>query len=451
MSPILLLLQNVHENVHVFKMKINFSEPKIFTGGVAISMWNKLSKEQQNDALAKDWYVYFSFRNKLTGKMERQPNIKGGANRYKNKRQRLAILKKYQQALQLFLDNGNDPNEAESVQPTLSDLTVKIPIAKKETVKSSKEHLVVTKEKSNEPIIVLHPIKESLALVLKIKENVLSKTSLPNFRSNLNKFEKWLNENGMEGKSIQSVTKKNVIDYLNDVLDKTSARTRNNARIDIGSIFQTLEDNELIKENFVKKINVLKSTPERNKTYTETLQTDIFKYMEENDPHLLLYVKFVGYGFLRPIEIGRLKVGDIDTVGKKLYFKAKNSPVKTKIIPEILLKELPDLSKMDINWDLFTPEGIGGVWDTEETNKRDYFSKRFKKVKDYFKLGSNYGLYSFRHTFITKLYTDFAKTMTPNEAKSKLMLISGHATMDALNKYLRDIDAVLPEDYSGSL
>lgn len=59
-------------------------------------------------------------------------------------------------------------------------------------------------------------------------------------------------------------------------------------------------------------------------------------------------------------------------------------------------------------------------------------------------------MYSFCHTFIARLYNDFIKDMTQNEAKSKLMLISGHKTMDALDKYLRDIDAVLPEDYSGS-
>jgi hypothetical protein len=41
-----------------------------------------------------------------------------------------------------------------------------------------------------------------------------------------------------------------------------------------------------------------------------------------------------------------------------------------------------------------------------------------------------------------------AKTATPFEVKSKLKLITGHATMDALELYLRDIDAVLPEDYS---
>jgi len=66
-------------------------------------------------------------------------------------------------------------------------------------------------------------------------------------------------------------------------------------------------------------------------------------------------------------------------------------------------------------------------------------------------LGVDYGLYSFRHTFITKLYRDFAKTKTPFEAKSKLMLITGHSTIGVLDKYLREIDAELPEDYSKSL
>ena len=234
-------------------------------------------------------------------------------------------------------------------------------------------------------------------------------------------------------------------------MENTSPRTRNNTRIDLGSLFQTLEDNEIIKENFIKKINVLKAIPERNKTYSSTLQNDIYEYLQINDKILLLFVKFISYNYLRPIEVCRLKVGDIDLQDRKLYVRAKNSPVKTKIIPEILINDLPDLSKMNKNHSLFTPFAIGGEWETAENDKRDYFSKRFKKIKDHFKLGKDYGLYSFRHTFITKLYSEFAKAMTPYEAKSKLMLITGHNTMDALEKYLRDIDAVLPEDYSSFL
>jgi len=173
--------------------------------------------------------------------------------------------------------------------------------------------------------------------------------------------------------------------------------------------------------------------------------------MKDNDPILLLFVQFISYNFLRPIEVCRLRIGDLDLKDKKLYVRAKNQPVKTKIIPDILLDKLSGLEKLDSNALLFTPDGIGGLWETKEGNRRDYFTKRFKTVKDHFSLGTNYGLYSFRHTFITKLYKELAIKLTPNEVKSKLMLITGHSTMKALEQYLRDIDAVLPQDYSNML
>jgi|GEM_PF-3993700 len=69
------------------------------------------------------------------------------------------------------------------------------------------------------------------------------------------------------------------------------------------------------------------------------------------------------------------------------------------------------------------------------TNFREllfYYKKKFKQL----------------HTFITKIYEELRKTLTPHETKSQLMLITGHTTMLALEKYLRDIDVELPEDYS---
>lgn len=104
MSSILVLLQNVHETVHVFNMKLNYSEPKIFTGGVDVTQWNKLSKEEQKATLEKDWYLYYSFRHPKTGKLIRIPNIKGGINRFKNKAQRMKFLLKYQRALVALLE-----------------------------------------------------------------------------------------------------------------------------------------------------------------------------------------------------------------------------------------------------------------------------------------------------------------------------------------------------------
>jgi integrase len=98
---------------------------------------------------------------------------------------------------------------------------------------------------------------------------------------------------------------------------------------------------------------------------------------------------------------------------------------------------------------LFTPNGYAMECETKENNRRDYFSKRFYEVvKKKFELDKDYSLYSFRHTYITRLYRKLRETNTPQVAKSNLMLITGHSTVAALDKYLRDIDAELPEDYS---
>ena len=178
------------------------------------------------------------------------------------------------------------------------------------------------------------------------------------------------------------------------------------------------------------------------------MEREIDIYLKEKDPLLRLFIQFICFNFLRPIEVCRLKIQDLDLQDGKIYVKAKNSPVKIKIIPEILLKQLPDLSKKRKGHFLFTPQGIGGEWTASENDKRNYFSHRFKKVKDHFGMGTDYGLYSFRHTFITKLYREMAKNESPMVVKSKLMLITGHSTITALDKYLRDIDAALPDDYS---
>ena len=57
-----------------------------------ITLWNELSKEEQKQALSKDWYIYYKFIDTSTWKLKRMPNIKGGSNRYKTKKEGLLVL-----------------------------------------------------------------------------------------------------------------------------------------------------------------------------------------------------------------------------------------------------------------------------------------------------------------------------------------------------------------------
>ena len=565
MSSISLLLLAVHDNVHVSSMKLNYSEPKIYTGGANVGQWSKLSKKEQKEALAKEWYVYFRFRDAETGILKRQPNIKAGANRFHNKRDRYNFLKTLQRNLILLLEAGFNPYEdnterlekffgkkvvnsfdsGNTTKTTSSDNRIVYEITKtaptdnrnvdgitktgrgrtigenessiknnngqsigKKANKGKNTPTTLVKTDSNTsigsdslpqgdtpaapekpqsstpattqirqgstpaapeipqgstpampttPEYTQYPtldaseirqgsIPDAFEKGLKIKKNVLNENSYPKYKSHITRFQKWLTAKGVE--YIAEVNRTLVIEYLNSVLEKSSARNRNNARSTISSLFTVLEQNDIIKENFVLKINVLKTNPERNKTFTPEQLENIDSYLDVHDPLLKLFTQFISYNMLRPIEVCRLRVRDLDLQDRKLYVRAKNKSVKIKIIPDILFSEIPDLSHCDAAHYLFTPEKIGGVWEVGETDRRNYFSTRFKKVKDHFKLGTDYGLYSYRHTFITKIYRELAKTLSPLEVKSKLMVITGHTTETALDKYLRDIDAVLPEDYS---
>ena len=447
MSKYFLALQTVNKTVNDFSlnsinlhaMKKNYSEPKIYTGGVDIAQWNKLNNKEKKQALEKDWFVYYSFRDTTTGKLKRMPHVKAGANRYHNKNERFEYLKTIKKALHYLLEKGLNPYEDNDLCKLNDPKTNQK--EKKTSLKVKPESL--SNEENSE--IKTISIKDAFDFVLELKQKMISTTSHQNLSNRIKKFSSRFNNS----LPITSIDKKSVMEYLNDVLITTSPRTRNNHRTDLSSIFQTLEDNDIIRDNFIKKIPVLKTKAEKNKTYTPIQEKQIFEYLEVNDPLLLLYIKFISYNFLRPIEVNRLRIKDIDINDKKIYVKTKTKTLKVKIIPDILLNELPDLSTYPINNYLFTPNGIGLEWDADEINRRDNFSKRFKKVvKDHFNLSNQYGLYSFRHTFITKLYRNLRENKSPFEAKSILMNITGHSTMDALEKYLRDIDAELPEDYS---
>ena len=482
-----------HNLEHDSKVLPLFSSPKIYTA---------------KGDLSKRWYLYFSFRNPKTGKLKRMANIYGKVNHYKTKEARMSVLSSYRKNLLFLLNQGFNPflentelyeqlknsikeREKEkgvkkeikkdaissainkAIKVAVKEALVDKNIAVKEQNIATREENIASKDKnianekqniatgeeniaSKEQNIANEKkdvqgltMKQAFDFALGLKEKEVSDRTIRDYRRKIYLFINSMNENYPNKKYIREVSRKDLVDYLNGIVLKTSARNRNNYRTELGSIFQVLKNNELVDENYLQSIPVLKSKPERNKTYTLKQQQSIFEYLQKEDQLLLLFIKFVSYNFIRPIEVCRLKVKDINVDTKTVQFKAKNSPLKTKIIPSILFDALPDLSKMDKESFLFTPDKIGAFWDANETNRRDHFSKRFRRVvKDHFKLNKDYGIYSFRHTFISKLYRKLRENSAPFEAKSNLMLITGHSSMSSLEKYLREIDAELPEDYS---
>ena len=211
MSSFFLLLQRVHARVHDCPMKLNYSEPKIFTGGVDISLWSKLSTEEKKEALSKNWCIYYSFRNPTSGKLKRQVNIKAGANKFKTKKERLAFLKTMQQALLELLEYGFNPyldNSALEQEMFSGEITTEI------KSKNHKEQEVATKEQEkvvNQEESISLSISEAFKMTLELKVNMMNKNSYVQYKSRIGLFEKWLKEKDYFKNPISSLNKKIVI------------------------------------------------------------------------------------------------------------------------------------------------------------------------------------------------------------------------------------------------
>lgn len=395
------VFENAYTNAYTLADSILYSKPKIYNA---------------NNDLKKRWYVYFYFKNPATQKMTLQSPIYLGVNKFKTIAERTKAIKRLREAVENVLINGYNPYQDEHFQ---------------------------IDEKQN------LSVKAAADFVLKIKKNQLKETSFKDFKSRVNRFVDYLLDNGFAGRYISSVNRKTITTYLNHVQEDSSAANRNNTQNNLSVMFAVLVDNEIIPHNPFANIKKLKTTPERNKTYSDTQVADIYKHLETHDRELLLFIMFVTYNYLRPIEVCRLKIQDINLTDNLLFVRAKNKAVKTKIIPNIMLSALPNVATLETTAYLFTPDGYGQPCQTSDVDRRNYWTKRFKKeVKDKFKLSAEFTIYSFRHYGIGKLYQSFIQDITPFEAKSRMMLITGHTSMTSLEKYLRNIDATLPEDYS---
>lgn len=406
MPSIYKLLQLEQETEHNLKRRKQYGKVSIFDA---------------NGDLSARWYVYYTFRNPETGYLERQPNIYLNINDYDTVRDRLKAAKIVKESTEKILEEGFNPYGPELEIDTINKEPVNINSTKK--------------------------VSEAIDFALEYAKNLHSDSSFGDFKSRITRFKDWLINNKPANTKMNEIKSIDAIGFLNEILQRTSPRNRNNTRAALSSLYKILKNNQIVKENIIEGIDVLKSSPKKNKTYTKQQEEDILKLMAEKDKHLLLFVKFISINMLRPVEVCRLQKKDIHISDKVLKVRAKNQPVKTKIIPDILLQDIPDLTPYKNTDFIFTPNGVG-LWDAKEVNRRNHFGKRFKIIKDELGLGEEYGLYSFRHTYITRIYRELRKQLTPFESKSRLMLITGHGTMDALDKYLRDIDAELPEDYS---
>ena len=197
--------QNEHVLEHDLLMKKNFSPPKIYSA---------------KGDLSKRWYVYFSYRNPKTGKLQRMKNIYGVVNKSKTKEGRMFTLSMYRKKLLQLLKLGYNP---------FGDNTA---LHHKQTTSKNSE-----KGKPGRSKPTSMTLRQAFDFALELKEKVVTTSTKRGYESRVKKFLDWMAVHYKGVSTIDQLTKTMVIEFLNSVLKTTSARNRNNYRVDIGSLF----------------------------------------------------------------------------------------------------------------------------------------------------------------------------------------------------------------------
>lgn len=294
-------------------------------------------------------------------------------------------------------------------------------------------------------------MEKALDLSLANKKIKVSEDTFKSYEIRVNQLKEYLSKKGVLKSDANTFRFKVLRDFLNQVAKDSSMANRNNVLRALKAVFTDMYKNEYIQENYLKRIDIEKTENNRFKTYSKKQMDDILEHLEEHHPVMCLYIKFIGFNFLRPKEVSRLKVSDLDLENKLLSVFVKQGSYKTKRIPDEIIE---DLSKYDLsNKDnlLFGMNEISGKWDRGLTGRRSYYSEKFSKIKTFLKFGKGYTMYSSRHTYITIGYKNLRKRMSKDEALDTLMEYTGHDSRASIKKYIHYVDAEIVPEYKGEV
>lgn len=399
----------------LIRLRLKYSIPKLF-----------IPKINGRTTLKRRWYVYFYYDNPETGK--RTANDKftyyHNINRYETISERREFGKRLVEVYTELLADGWNPHE----------------------------NKLVLKDKLSFTVDTIN-IKTAINKALAAKKITLKKTSYEDLEWRLRRFIRFAEVHKFSDINSMELNRLHVVRFLEERQKKgENATSINNYRTAISSVVTQMVQDGYMEFNFVRDIAKQKQTPVKNHPFNELQIKKIKEYLEKEDPQLLNYIRVLAYSFLRTRDVADLRVKDVEIRFKQLTVR----DTKTKSIDKVYMIDplLKIFTEMEISnypgdYNIFTPTNKPAEWNSSLGSKSNYFSKRFRKVKEHFGFGDEYGIYSFRHSFAVYLLDTFMnRGLSYTEAVNEMLPITRHQSVQALENYLREKKNMLPKDYT---
>ncbi len=279
--------------------------------------------------------------------------------------------------------------------------------------------------------IGLTNIIQTLNEVLVIRAGKTGNRCITTDKSIIKKLTDWLILKGLDKISIDDFNIQHALkfgDYLKLDL-KLQNRTHNNHIQVLRTIFNFLVKREYIYNNPFNKVEYLPAEEKRPRPYNDAELNLLIENCPIYDPQLWIICQFVFYCALRPVEITRLKINNINLDTGLIYIDgnmSKNKRCQTVHIHDKFLEQLKklELNKYDSEYYLVSKDLLPGPVKIFPTR----IAERFKKFST--RIGLQRGLYELKHTAIILL------TMKNNSNIWDVKNHCRHSNINITEKYL---------------
>lgn len=373
---------------------LNYKLAKLYAG----------SKKGEKPNLSKQWFVYYSYRNPVTKKLERQPPVYRDINTFNT----IAERKEYAQliivAINELLKAGFSPYEE-----------------------------FVNKEDGTLDKNILSCAK----FYLSEKEKYLAKKSYKPYSQHVGYFVDWINDTNLSHLDITQIKRYHIMKFLSDYRERSvkyaaknkskpaSNRQINNIKGNLSTFFNYFKLNfeDEVPKNPVARLENLPHKTQGNKAYTDKQIQLLKSLMMEHNPRMWTFCEMVYESCTRPHEETRLlKVMDLEFDQNRIHIRPELSkegrseyiPMSSKYMERLreYVKGHPE------DYYLFStnrhpgankyrkviapPLSPGKLPISEGTLREDWF----KPIKDMAGLDETYSIYGFTHAYCVRAYLD---------------------------------------------
>lgn len=272
---------------------------------------------------------------------------------------------------------------------------------------------------------------------LDMKNGVFRNDSMRSYTSQSKMFIEWLKSKNQENIYVGSFTQSMAQDYLDYVYQEKelSARTLNNYLTFFRTMWNWLIEKNYCSENIFSRIKPKPKQEKQRVIIPENWNKQIIEYFRTHNPEMELICGLIYNSFMRPQEICRTQIKDIQLAKGGIYLpgsKTKNGKARWCLLPPHLVEMIIGMMKIDIS-----PLDHYLISDDLRPGKKTLCTRNLNKIWDrmrkVIKLPKEMSLYSYRDTGITEM-------KTAGHSNLFISSITGHSNSEEIETYTHNPD-----------